>query len=160
MLLPASPFLPFLLLSQNFCTCCTKPKRGQPVPRLENRLSRTQKTNPKVISSQRMDGFKRDETSRKTDDPREVLRSSLDVSLYFSAVTGGGSRMKQIRAALNNLCASRRCRGSSKTSLLSWCHRARELQVIQEVMFDTGNLLSPILGISLSCWGKQWCFFW
>lgn len=33
-----------------------------------------------------MDGFKRDETSGKTDEPPEVLRSPPDVPLYFPAV--------------------------------------------------------------------------
>lgn len=55
-------------------------------------------------------------------------------------------RMKQIRAALNTPCISRLLRESSKPNIYSWCHCARGLQVIQEVMFGTGNLLTPTPG--------------
>lgn len=67
-------------------------------------------------------------------------------SSYGNARQRAGLCMEQVRAALNIPCISRLLRGSSKPNIYSWCHCTRGLQVIQEVMFGTGNLLTPTPG--------------
>lgn len=63
--------------------------------------------------------------------------------------------MEQVQAALNTPCFSRLLRGSSKINIYSWHHCARGPQVIQEVTFGTGNLLTPTSGNEHLAAGKS-----
>lgn len=57
-----------------------------------------------------------------------------------------GLCMERVQATLNTPCISKLLRGSSNPNTYSWCHCAGGLQVIQEEMFGTGNLLTPTPG--------------
>lgn len=53
---------------------------------------------------------------------------------------------RQVQAALSTSAISRLLGGNSNSSVHSWCHRARELQVTQEVWCSTGSPLTPTPG--------------